>query len=168
MSAEPWQWGELFEVDVPDTLSVRDLGDMIELRMREGDGPILMSAFSPVPGPPERAVSDALTRFAATRGLSRAKAEAGAQLTRDPLGLVAGRLAFVTDLSWEVYALAWTTEPTRGAPSNPATLVLAFCAAPTQDDEIFDAAGALLSTVRPLELLVPAAGLLAPEPVGDF
>jgi hypothetical protein len=168
MSAEPWQWGELFEIDVPESLTVRDLGDMIELRMREGDGPILMSAFAPVPGPPERAAADALTRFAATRGLSRVNAELGVQLSRDPDGVIAGRLAFVNDLCWEVYALAWPAPPGEGAPTSPTTLVLAFCAAPTQDDAIFDAAGALLSTVRPLELLVPAADRLEPDPSGDF
>lgn len=168
MSAEPWQWGDLFEIDVPETLTVRDLGDMVELRMREGDGPILMSAFSPVPGPPERAVADALIRFAATRGLSRVNAELGLQLSRDPDGVIAGRLAFVTELCWEAFALAWATAPVEGAPQQPSSLVLAFCAAPTQDDPIFDAAGDLLSTARPLELLVPAADRLTPEHVGDF
>lgn len=168
MSSEAWQWGDLFEIDVPETLAVRDLGDMIELRMREGDGPILLSAFSPVPGPAERAVADALVRFAGTRGLSRQNAEPGLQLTRDPSGLIAGRLAFIVDLCWEAYALAWPAPPTQGAPPNPTTLVLAFCAAPNQDDPIFDAAGGLLSTLRPLELLVPASDVLAPEPAGEF
>jgi len=168
MSTEPWRWGELFEVDVPLTMTARDLSDMIELRIADSAAPLLLAAFSPVPGPPDRTTADALTRFSATRGLNSKDAQAGLQLTRDPDGVVAGRLAFVTDLCWEAYALSWRAESTAASPGEQATLVLAFCAATTQDDAIFAAAEDLLSTVRPLDLLVAASDHLPPEAPGEF
>ncbi len=176
MSTEPWRWGDLFEVDVPLTMTARDLSDMIELRIADSAAPLLLAAFSPVPGPPDRTTADALTRFSATRGLNSKDAQAGLQLTRDPDGVVAGRLAFVTDLCWEAYALSWRAEPSPSSASSAsaptsgeqATLVLAFCAATTQDDAIFAAAEDLLSTVRPLDLLVAASDHLPPEAPGEF
>lgn len=166
--SEPWRWGELFDIEVPASMTARDLGDMIELRLQSSDAPLLMAAFSPIAGPTERALADALVRFAATRGLTKARAEKGLQLSRDADGVVAGRLSFVTDLYWEAYALAWAAASSAASPGESASLVLAFCAATAEDDPIFEAAAGLLSTLRPLELLVPAQGRLPPEAPGEF
>jgi hypothetical protein len=166
--SEPWRWGALFDIEVPASMTARDLGDMIELRLQTSDAPLLMAAFSPVPGPSDRALADALVRFAATRGLPKSRAQSGLLLSRDADGVVAGRLSFVTDLFWEAYALAWAAPSTATSPGESASLVLAFCAATGKDDPIFEAAAGLLSTLRPLELLVPAADRLPPEAPGDF
>lgn len=155
MSTEAWRWGDLFELDVPLSADVRDLGEMVELRFaEEPETPLLLAAFSPLPtsGGPEQAVRGALERFAVSRGFTRALAPL---LSVDPQGVVAGRLAFVTDLAWEVLAISWNTH-----------LVVAFSAASHAEAGIFDRAEALIASLRPSELIVPSPAL--PEAHGDF
>lgn len=155
MSTEAWRWGDIFELDVPLSAQVRDLGEMVELRFaEEPETPLLIAAFSPLPtsGGPELAVRGALERFAMSRGFTRAT---DPLLSVDPHGVVAGRLAFVTDLAWEVLAIAWN-----------AHLVVAFSAAASTEAGIFDRAEALLATLRPGELLVPSEARA--EAHGDF
>lgn len=165
---EVWRWGDLFEVDIPLSMTARDLDEMIELRVRDSDAPLLLAAFAPVPGPPERAAADALIRFASTRGLPARRAESGLSMSSDPHGMVGGRIAFITDLCWEAYAIAWPIAPTPADPGQQAALVLAFCAARHDDDGIFAAAEVLLSTVRPVELLVSGVEHVPADPPGDF
>lgn len=155
MSSEAWSWGDLFELDVPLATEVNDLGEMIELRFAEyPDTPLLMAVFSPMPdaGGPERAVRLALERFAASRGL---RGSASPELGADPHGLVAGHVAFDTDLHWEAYAVAWNQH-----------LVVAFAAASNPHEAVFARAGDLLASLRPLELRVPAQ--VGDEAAGDF
>ncbi len=158
MSTEAWRWGDLFELDVPLSAEVRDLGEMIELRFaEEPETPLLLAAFSPLPtsGGPEQAVHGALERFAMSRGFTRATSPFRPELTVDAQGVVAGRLAFVTDLAWEVLAIAWNNH-----------LVVAFSAAAKPDAGIFDRAEALLASLRPGEVIVPQT--YQPEATGDF
>jgi hypothetical protein len=156
MSTEAWSWGDLFELDVPTSALVRDLGEMVELRFSElPDTPVLLAAFSPLPdaeGGPEHQVRSALLRFAKSRGLAHG-AMPSLHVDRD--GVVAGRVAFRTDLAWEALAVGWNRH-----------LVVAFSAASTSDDPIFDQVEDLLSSLRPMELLVPAR--VAAEAEGDF
>lgn len=154
MSTEAWWWGDAFELDVPLTAEVRELGEMVELRFREEpETPLLMAVFSPLPvhGGPEAAVRDALERFAQSRGLKNAQPA----LSADPQGVVAGRVAFVTDLAWEALAISWNQH-----------LVVAFSAAPDPEAGIFDRAETLMATLRPGELVAPRVA--EPEATGDF
>jgi len=158
MSTEAWRWGDMFELDVPLSAEVRDLGEMVELRFAEEPAtPLLLAAFSPLPtsGGPEQAVHGALERFALSRGFGRGSGPLRPELSVDPQGVVAGRLAFVTDLAWEVLAIAWNNH-----------LVVAFSAAARPDAGIFDRAEALLASLRPGELIV--SGTYLPEAAGDF
>jgi len=156
MDTEAWSWGDLFELDVPRTAEVNDLGEMVELRFAEyPDIPLLMAVFSPMPdegGGPERAVRLALERFAASRGHGRPISPA---LGADPGGMVAGHVAFDTDLHWEALAVAWNQH-----------LVVAFAAASNADEGVFSRARDLVASLRPLELRAPLG--LSDDAAGDF
>jgi len=156
MSTEVWTWGDLFELAVPSTAAVRDLGAVVELCFAEQpEAPIFLTAFSPVPdeeGAAERAACAALDRFARSRGLTLPPAP---NLNLLPHGVVAGRLAFALDLVWEAHALVWSRN-----------LVVAFVAASKSDDPIFERARTLLATLRPIDLVVSANPRT--EVLGDF
>ncbi len=167
MSTEPWRWGDLFEVDVPIDIVSKDLGEMVELRFGGRDTPLLLAAFSPVPDDPETALRSGLKRFAATRGMPLLRARAGLELSRDPSGLVAGRITFLTDLHWMALAVAWSHGAVAGAKGG-SCLVIAFAAASQDDDPIFDDAEALFATLHPLDQVVATGAHVAPEAPGEF
>jgi|GEM_PF-1884796 len=158
MSTEAWRWGDLFELDVPLSAEVRDLGEMVELRFaEEPETPLLIATFSPLPtsGGPERAVQGALERFAMSRGFAQPPAVLDPLVNVDDRGVAMGRLAFVTDLAWEVLAIAWNQH-----------LVVAFSAAARPDAGIFDRAEALIASLRPGEVIV--SNEAPAEAPGDF
>lgn len=154
MSTEVFAWGDIFELDVPAGTAVADLGELAELRLPGlAETPVLLVVLSPhvEPGPVE-AVTQALRRFAASRGWGSPLAP---ETHVGPDGIATGRLAFVADQAWEALALAWNQH-----------LVLAFTAAPEATAPVFDGAEALMATLRPCELVVPRT---APdEPAGDW
>jgi hypothetical protein len=135
---------------------------MVELRFGRGDTPLLLAAFAPLSDPPETAVREALERFAATRGFAEAKR--GLELSRDPYGIVAGRISFITDLHWMALAVAWHHGAAAGQSS---ALVIAFSAGSSDDDPIFEHAENLFSTLRPLDHIRPEARPFE-DPEGDF
>ncbi len=161
-ATEPWQWGDLFELDVPRDASAHDLGEMIEMRFRGAETPLLLAAFAPISDDPETAVRGALERFAATRGFSDARH--GLELSQDPDGIVAGRLSFITDLHWMALAAAWH----HGAASGQSSaLAIAFSAGSSKEDPIFHHAENLFSTLRPLDHIRSATQFFE-SPEGDF
>lgn len=167
MSAETWRWGDLFDLEVPDSATTRALGDMVEFGFQDSESTVLLAAFSPVPGPHTKAVEDALIRFAVTRGFSPQRAKEGLEIDIDPHQIVTGRLAFVSaDAAWSVLAMAWPIGAAKGQSDDAVSLVLAFCDAPERLDPIFDHAEALISKLQPINLVIPAA--LSADPQGEF
>ncbi|MFO0744625.1 MAG: hypothetical protein U1F43_02990 [Myxococcota bacterium] len=153
---EPWRWGDLFELDVPADLAVRDLGDAIELEpVDRSEASIHLAVLSPLTTPPERSVRDAIGRFAASHGLE-ALPPTHLEVRAEVPGVATGRLAFVVkDSAWLVLAVAWNQ-----------SLVLTFATAAGPSDPIFDQAEALLATLRPFDVVSDAD--LPPETSGDF
>jgi hypothetical protein len=165
-ATEPWRWGDLFELDVPLSAIVSDLGEMIELRFDDRETPLLLAAFAPLTDGPEQGLRAALERFAVTRGFPLAEARGGLELSRDPEGLIAGRIAFVSDLHWMALGVAWLHGAQAG-PSGASALVVGFVGAPGPDDPIFDAAESLFGSLRPLDRVISTAPP-AEDPSGDF
>lgn len=154
MATEVFQWGDAFELDVPVGTAVNDAGELAELRLPGlEDTPVFLVVLSPHAEPsPEAAVTQALRRFAASRGVS---APIAPETYVAPDGIVSGRLSFVVEQAWEALALAWNHE-----------LVLAFTAARETDSPVFDRATELMASLRPCELIVPRTA--AAEAVGDW
>ncbi|MCC6620187.1 MAG: hypothetical protein IT385_02970 [Deltaproteobacteria bacterium] len=160
-----WRWGEVFEVDLPASLMVKDLGDAVELAPLVTDAPehlasspearIHLAVLSPLPTDPATSVRDAIQRFATGHGLAELPASHLEVHAASP-GIATGRLAFVVaDTAWLVLALAWSSH-----------LVLVFTTAPGPSDPIFDRAEALLADIRPLEVVAP--GAVEPDAPGEF
>lgn len=164
-SEDTWRWGDVFELDLPPSLIVKDLGDAVELAPVASDGDlptaearIHLAVLSPLMTDPATSVRDAITRFAGAHGLGTLPAT-HLEIHADGQGVATGRFAFViADTAWLVLAVAWGRH-----------LVLAFATAPRTtgpSDPIFDIAEALLADLRPLEVVTP--GALDPDPPGDF
>lgn len=167
MSTEKWQWDELFELDIPKTLNVHPLEEVVEFRLHESSNPVVCSVFSPIPGPPDEASKLMLSHFALSQGMEGGLAEKSVDLAMDD-GLIAGRLNFKGLRYWQCFSMAWPSEVRPDGPPSPCTLVLLISSSEDRHDPIFDAAGELLASLRPLEFTREGNEALRPERDGEF
>lgn len=165
---EVWAWGELFQINVPESLAISDREHAAEFVPRRRTSPedaarrgdereaarAWLSVFGPEADPPDAAIISGVSRFAASVGVAL---DAAAVAIADADGVLWGRADFdgQNGEAWQVVAVAWNEH-----------LVLFITVEAAADPAFAAAMDAVLASFRVLDpVVVPA---VSADEDGDF